>query len=110
MDEIEKLKDYAARVVARGPSRVMISEDEGVCCARARGEYGITPDIIFIRDDGWTLGAPSNLIAAAERTWADDWIGVLVKPESKPVSYHEWRKTLDHHLNHQGVERHGKGG
>jgi hypothetical protein len=50
------------------PRRVMINEFEG-----RSPVAGMPIDVIFVRDDGWTLGAPSHLEAAAARTWADRW-------------------------------------
>lgn len=89
----EKLRTEAARVIAGGPTRVMISPEEAVPYRRAMEEHGIVPDVIFIRDDGWSLGAPKNLIEAAERTWPDAWVGVLVPPDSEPMTYEQWRES-----------------
>jgi hypothetical protein len=63
-----------------GPDRVMIDEYEGVSYSRAREEYGISPDIIFIRHDGWSLGAPNFLEKAAYRMWKNEWIGFVKRP------------------------------
>lgn len=81
--------DGAAKLIfIHGPSRVVISaEGEAVGTKRARVQFGVEPDIIFIREDGWSLGAPEQWAEVAEATWKDKWIGVLVKPSAVPVSY-----------------------
>lgn len=72
-------------IFVHGPSRVVINADgEAVPSRRAHEEHGINPDIILIRKDGWSLGAPQHLAAVAFGTWADCWIGFIQKPETKP--------------------------
>lgn len=82
--ELDKLVD---RVMQRGPNRVMISLDEAVPPRRAREDHGINPDVIFIRGDGWSLGAPAHLETAAERQWADAWVAYIRKPETTARPY-----------------------
>ena len=71
-----ELDELLAIVKAKGPHRVMVSEDDAKPGHRAR-EMGITSDVVFVRGDGWTLGAPKRYALAAERQWADEWIGKL---------------------------------
>ena len=52
------------------PTRVMINEEESVAPHRTE----IQPVVIFERGDGWTLGAPKDLIEAARRTWRGSWV------------------------------------
>ena len=59
----------------------MIDPDEAVTSRRAREEYRIVPDIIFIRNDGWSLGAPQHLEHAAYRLWKDEWTYFMRPPE-----------------------------
>ena len=61
----DQLQAFAKDIMEHGPQRVMISVDEAVSSRRAREDYGINPDVIFIRNDGWSLGAPTRLEAAA---------------------------------------------
>lgn len=75
-DVIEDLLD---RIASVGPDRVMVSEDESWSAARAR-ERGIVSDVVFVRDDGWTLGAPAKLEDAACRQWIGDWAYVTRRP------------------------------
>ena len=73
----------------RGPNRVMINDDEAVPPMRAREEYGVIPDIVFLRDDGWMLGAPESLEAAAHALWKDKWVGFIRRPKdpSEPTVF-----------------------
>lgn len=59
-------------VRTKGPHRVMIDNDEATSGKRAR-ERNIGYDVVFIRNDGWTLGASHALEAAAENMWLTDW-------------------------------------
>ena len=59
----------------RGPDRVVIGpEGSATRPSRARDEFSTTPSVIFIRKDGWTLGAPSELERVAYELWAKDWL------------------------------------
>ncbi len=53
------------------PARVLIASDGE---AVSPGRTTVRPDVIFVRKDGWTLGAPAALIADARRMWAAEWI------------------------------------
>lgn len=76
-----------------GPDRVVINrEGEAVPPFRARRDYNIHPDIIFARDDGWTLAAPDSLKDVAEAMWKKEWIGVFLRGSWKPIPYEEWKR------------------
>lgn len=80
MSGIERLTDYAAAIVRRGPDRVIINmHGDGIGADRAKRLFNVTPDVIFIRDDGWSLGAPFKFEGLAERMWLEQWIGVMRK-------------------------------
>jgi len=49
------------------------SVEQAVSYARAAAD-GIEPDVILVRDDGWTLGARWEDARAAYRTWAETWV------------------------------------
>lgn len=88
---MDELKTYAQAVLEHGPARVVINADgEAVSSVRAREQRGVIPVIVFIRKDGWSLGAPEHLAHVAERMWREDWIGVLEYPNQEPQSYQEW--------------------
>lgn len=89
--ESERLREVVDQIFANGPQRVMIDEHEARPAKRAAVFHRITPEIIFIREDGWTLGAPLRLAAAAERLWADQWVAVMFNPPSiKTTPYKQW--------------------
>lgn len=77
-------------VSKNGPIRVMVNDDESVSARSARADFGIKPVVIFLRDDGWTLGAPKHLEEAARQLWAGQWVGVFRHPpnwnESAPAT------------------------
>jgi hypothetical protein len=65
----------AARINAEGPIRVLCAADGHATDARqAERLYGVRWEIVFLRGDGWSLGAPRGPLAAvAERLWAEHW-------------------------------------
>jgi hypothetical protein len=72
------LQEIADKVMQQGPNRVIVDrEGYAVPPWRALRDYGYTPDVVFIRADGWTLGAPQRYEKTAEALWADEWIGVM---------------------------------
>ena len=68
--EIEKIK----RV---GPRRVLIREGIADSAGNALRDYGYVPAMVFLRDDGWSLGAPEHLIESARSLWPNDWVAVF---------------------------------
>ena len=85
-----KVLASVAHIMARGPDRVMIDEYEAKPTKIAKDMYGQEPVIIFIRNDGWSLGASKDLVHAAERIWRDKWAVVLVPGDDEPVRYQDW--------------------
>jgi hypothetical protein len=56
------------------PTRVIVDADGlGVPSSRALSDYGITPDIIFLRNDNWSLGAPDRYEYVAYSMWQREW-------------------------------------
>lgn len=82
------LEAAAHRVLTHGPDRVMIGPGEATTWLRAFRDHGIVPDIVFIRNDGWTLGAPGHLEAEAYELWQNEWVGFMRRPEvdAMPIS------------------------
>lgn len=67
----------------KGFNRVVISyEGDAVSMERAI-KMGFSPDVGFMRKDGWSLGAPSELEDVAFRLWADEWTHQIRKPDTK---------------------------
>jgi hypothetical protein len=65
------------------PRRVVI-DAEGAAVSPSRTE--LKPDIVFIRDDGWTLGAPASLATVAYETWADYWVSFFDGSAIRPIA------------------------
>lgn len=60
---------------------------------RAEAEHGITQDkvaVIFIRDDGWSLGATHELADDAYRLWKDEWKWFAVRPSPLRFPIKRW--------------------
>lgn len=87
------LVSYAKQIGANGPRRVLVEGDFAETPQRAREIYDIWPDIVFIRNDGWSLGAPNNLADTAEKLWAGHWIGVLIRPSTEPITMEDYEKV-----------------
>lgn len=76
--ETIRFEAVVKKIMADGPSRVILNaEGEAVSFRRAQETNWITPDVIFIREDGWSLGAPGWLESVAYKMWADEWIGFI---------------------------------
>ena len=91
MDVKKILKDAIKKIVHNGPDRILINSDGDAVSSRiARNSMGINPDIIFIRSDGWSLGAPDFLEEVAYKLWENDWVGFIRKPEliAKSIDYY----------------------
>ena len=55
------------------PTRVVV-DDTGMANTPDIAEsFGITADIVFLRNDGWSLGAPFRFEGIAYRMWSDSW-------------------------------------
>lgn len=84
------LAEESAKIHREGPSRVLIdAEGLAVSSERARRDYGVKPDVIFIRNDGWSLGAPASLEVAASQLWPDAWVGIMRRPNATAVPWPE---------------------
>lgn len=75
------------------PSRVLVTAEGCALPPRmAKSRYGVEPDIVFYRDDGWALGSPIELAGAAYKLWSGRWTSYQRRGESnlRPIS--EYRK------------------
>lgn len=78
-----------------GPDKVIISEHGNACPSkRAREEYGINPDVVFVRNDRWCLAAPKQFAMVAYAQWSDAWTHFCIRPSTtlRPIS--EWSIDL----------------
>lgn len=61
----------------QGPTRVVIQRDGyAVNYRRAQGQ-GVNVDVVFVRNDGWTLGAPTEYEQVAYKLWPTEWVGYM---------------------------------
>lgn len=80
--------EIVAFIRAYGPQRVVVNIDgDALSSRRAREVFGITPDVIHVRGDGWSIGAPERFARIAESMWPDAWIAVLRRPFDKAEPY-----------------------
>lgn len=64
------LDAVVAKILEHGPTRVLTSDIWAE--APANGCRGLA--VIFVRNDGWSLGAPDRLVDAARALWAEAWV------------------------------------
>lgn len=63
------------------PARVVV-DDRGTAFPgrRAHWEFNIEADVVFLRRDGWSLGAPKELERIAYEMWKDEWAYFTRRP------------------------------
>lgn len=72
------LREETEKVLKSGPERVLINKQGNATTPQmAKARYGIIPHVIFLRDDGWTIGAPRHLENQAFALWASHWVAVM---------------------------------
>lgn len=69
----------AARLLDGGgsPTRVLVAPDKSLPPSLAEL---VRVDVIYLRRDGWSLGAPEHLRGAAEASWREEWVAVIECP------------------------------
>lgn len=74
-------ESVAVHLRQHGPTRVVVDE-QGYATTpeRAARDYDVTPTVVYVREDGWTLGAPDRLEHVARNLWADGWVAVARWP------------------------------
>lgn len=95
MTDIDSLVN---KVMKNGPSRVFArcSCGCGGLVGRSPEEHNCpSPDVIFIRKDGWSLGAPKAFIAEAEKLWDDSWVAVLDVSDRSVRTYFQWARRAE---------------
>jgi hypothetical protein len=71
------------------PKKVIVDEDGlGAIPFMAEEQYGIIPEVVFVREDGWALGAPLKFEDVAYNMWKDKWVFYLREGDNqlKPIS------------------------
>ncbi len=62
-------------------SRVIVDVDgTAVSPNIAKHQYAIFPEIVFLRNDGWSLGAPEAFEMIAFDLWREDWTHFTRRP------------------------------
>lgn len=76
--------DVVRLIMAFGPRRVVVNADGDVEFPRqALDEHGVTPEVIFVRNDGWALGAPHRFAKVAySMVGPEGWLAVI---EPRPI-------------------------
>lgn len=69
-----------------GFDRVVITRDGVAVPPHRASKLGIEPEVGFLRNDGWSLGAPKGFEMVAYRMWPGEWTHRIDLPAS------EWRR------------------
>ena len=81
----------AAQAIARSqPRRVLISANHDAVPMKRALELGVIADLIFVRNDGWSLGCPGHLEEVASNLWKDHWLLVyhVASDTSLPAAFY----------------------
>ena len=90
------LDSLVRNIKESGPARVVVEPGGyAVGYRRALADHQAVPTVIFIRDDGWTLGAPEEFIEDARAIWEREWIAVLEVSTGRILSYSDWSLERD---------------
>lgn len=85
----------------QGPTRVMVGPEDYAVTSDEASARGVKPVVVFVREDGWTLGAPADLVRRARALWADQWVA---EAKWEPCS------AYSHDLMDCCLTCHGRGG
>lgn len=88
------LEQTEANILQSGPSRVVINADgEAHNPQFAMHHFKIGVEVIFIRNDGWSLGAPKRFEDVAFLTWWDHWVARMDFVERSEEYPCGWKTT-----------------
>lgn len=73
-----------------GPDRVLINGAGDAIPFRDARKQGKFVEIVFIRNDGWSLGANRHLYGVAYNMYKDEWAAVIVKPSLSSITVDEF--------------------
>ena len=59
------------------PNRIVINAEGDAVPPDQAIKLGITWDVIFVRNDGWSLGAPHHLAEVANSLWVKEWVAQI---------------------------------
>lgn len=74
---LETIAKSMTNVILYGPTRVLCNRKGYATTPDRAAAGGVEAEVIFIRHDGWSLGAPLSLIKQARRMWEPDWIAEI---------------------------------
>ena len=74
-----------------GPHRVLIDTDTATTSHEAQEDHNIWPEVIFLRRDGWMLGAPSHLEPNAVSLWRESWVAFIRRGDTEFTPISEYR-------------------
>lgn len=79
----EQIMSLCKKLQHRGPDRVVINaHGDAVPPKVAKKTHGVESDVIYIRGDSWSLGAPLPLASVAHALWQNDWAARMEKTNS----------------------------
>jgi len=55
------------------PVRIVVNKKGHALPPDRAAKMDVVPDIVFVRKDGWALGAPFSLADVAYDLWKDEW-------------------------------------
>ena len=70
------------------PDRVVVDGTGTAVSSINADRMGVYPTVIYIRDDGWSLGAADLYQEIARKLWEDQWVAVIVDGTIKPFRRH----------------------
>lgn len=92
------LKDAVEGIAENGPTRILCQDGSGKSPSRLTpGENAELAGrfVVFVRNDGWSLGSGAHMEAEAFRMWKAEWTAFIVRGEfgnlPRPIS--EYRGT-----------------
>lgn len=74
------------------PVRVIVDEDGHAIPPDAALKMAINSDVIFVREDGWSLGAPKELEDIAYNMWRNDWAQFIRKGDKDWTNIKEYKR------------------
>lgn len=90
---VQQVIDIAIqRVKKQGPARVIIDEEMQAHSAIRALRSGVVYEWVFVRDDGWTLGASDKFADGAAYLWRESWIGVLHVLDDRVIPFDQWQR------------------
>lgn len=69
-----QVRNAVERIQLVGPSRIVVSAGGNAVPPGDVLANHVEVDVVFIRKDGWCLGAPARFERVALRQWQADWI------------------------------------